>query len=261
MKALFYVWVFISCAPLLVLAVMTVSTFWPYPALLPEIMSWEYYYHVFVQNDQTLNAAVTSILLAVSVAFITLMIAVPAAKALTHHNFFGKDFVKILVLLPIIVPGIAVTIGNQISMIRLGLTGTFGGVAIIHSLFALPFAIRIMSNVFEAVGNRLELQAAVLGAGPAFIFRRVTLPQIIPGLLAAFTLSFTISIAQYVTTFMIGGGRVITLTILLVPHIQGGQTHIAAVYSVLLIGAAVLSLSMMEHIVRRYYNFENVFYA
>ena len=261
MKILFYAWVFISCAPLLVLAVMTVSTFWPYPALLPEVMSWEYYYHVFIQNARTASAIATSILLALSAGFIALLIAVPAAKALTHYNFFGKGFVKILVLLPIIVPGIAVTIGNQISMIRLGLTGTFLGVAIIHTLFALPFAIRIMSNVFEAVGDRLEHQAAVLGAGPVFIFRRVTLPQIMPGVLAAFTLSFTISIAQYITTFMIGGGRIITVTILLVPHIQGGQTHIAAVYSLLLIAAAVCSLYLMEYVVRRYYNFENVFYA
>ncbi|MCL2699422.1 MAG: ABC transporter permease subunit [Defluviitaleaceae bacterium] len=261
MRAYFCLWVFISCAPLLLLAVLTVSTFWPYPALLPETVSWEYYQHVFSHNIQTLKAVITSIVLAVFVAVITLLIAVPTAKALAHYDFFGKGFVKTLALVPIIVPGIAVTIGNQISMIRLGLAGTFLGVAIIHSVFALPFAIRIMCNVFEAVGNRLEQQASVLGADPVLIFRRVTLPQIMPGLLAAFTLSFTISIAQYITTFMIGGGRIITVTMLLIPHIQGGQTHIAAVYSVLLIAGAILSLSLMEYAVRRYYNFANVYYA
>lgn len=261
-KAFYFLWVFISCAPLLVLAVITISTFWPYPALLPEIVSWDYFRHVFVDNyEATLRAIITSILLAITVACIVLVIAVPAAKAITHYNFFGKGFIKVLVIVPIIVPGIAVTIGNQISMIRLGLAGTFLGVAILHSVFALPFAIRIMSNVFETVGDRLQHQAAVLGANPVTIFLRVTLPQIIPGLLAAFTLGFTISIAQYVTTFMIGGGRIITVTMLLIPHIQGGQSHIAAVYSVLLIVAAVLSLALMEFVVRRYYKFENVFYA
>ncbi|MCL2168987.1 MAG: ABC transporter permease subunit, partial [Defluviitaleaceae bacterium] len=185
----------------------------------------------------------------------------PAAKALTHHKFFGKNFIKMLVLVPIIVPGIAVAIGNQISMIRFGLTGTLLGVAIIHTVFAMPFAIRIMCNTFEAVGKSLEVQATVLGAGFMFTFWRVTFPLIMPGLLAAFTLSFTISIAQYVTTLMIGGGRIITLTVLLVPFVQGGQNHIAAIYSLLLIVVAVISLALMEHVVKRYYNFENVFYA
>jgi putative spermidine/putrescine transport system permease protein len=111
------------------------------------------------------------------------------------------------------------------------------------------------------VGNRLETQATVLGAGPVMTFRRITLPLIMPGMLAAFTLSFTISIAQYITTLMIGGGRIITLTVLFVPFIGGGQTHIAAVYSVLLIIVAVISLVLMEYVVKRYYNFENVFYT
>ncbi|MCL2617354.1 MAG: ABC transporter permease, partial [Defluviitaleaceae bacterium] len=80
-------------------------------------------------------------------------------------------------------------------------------------------------------------------------------------LLAAFTLSFTVSISQYVTTFMIGGGRVITVTMLMIPHIQGGQMHIAAVYSVLLIVVAVFSLSLMEYVVRKYYKFDTIFYT
>jgi putative spermidine/putrescine transport system permease protein len=192
---------------------------------------------------------------------LTLIIAVPAGKALAHYNFFGKGFVKILVLVPIIIPTIAVSIGNQISMIRLGLSGTFFGVALLHTVFALPFAIRIMSNVFEAAGTRLQMQAAVLGAGNVFIFRHVTLPQIMPGIFAAAALSFTVSISQYITTFMIGGGRVITVTMLLIPHIHGGQTHIAAVYSVLLIITAVISMTLMERILRRYYNFDHVYYV
>lgn len=250
----FYIWVFISCAPLVVLGVLTVSTFWPYPALLPETISFEYFRHVLFESPHTWVAVRTSFFLAVATGVISTCIAVPAGKALAHYDFFGKGFVKILVLVPLIVPSVAVSIGNQISMIRLGLTGTFLGVVIIHAVFALPFAIRIMNNVFEATGDKLEAQATVLGAGALFTFWRVTMPRIVHGLVAAFTLSFTLSIAQYVTTFMIGGGRVITLTMLLIPHIRGGQTHIAAVYSVLLIVTAVISLALMEYVVRRAYS-------
>ena len=260
-SSFFYFCVFISCAPILLLAVLTISTFWPYPDLIPQRVSMAYFEHVFFGNNQTWPAIKTSVLLAFGTVITSILIAVPAGKALAHYNFGGKGFVKILVLVPLIVPGVAVSIGNQVSMIRLGLAGTFWGVVLIHCVFALPFAIRIMSNVFEAAGNRLQLQATVLGADSVFIFRHITLPQIMPGIVAASALSFTISISQYITTFMIGGGRIITVTMLLIPHIRSGQTHIAAVYSVLLIIAALISLMLMERILRRYYNYDNVVYV
>ena len=258
---LFYICVIASCAPLIMLVILTVSTYWPYPALLPEVVSAEYYSHVFVGNRQTLMAVITSILLAFFVTLLSLLIAVPTGKAIACYDFWGKGFVKILVLVPLIVPSVAVLTGIHISMIRLGLTGTFFGVAIIQALFALPYAIRIMTNVFEIVGRDLEQQASVLGTGAVSIFLKVTLPRIMPGILSAGALSFTVSIAQYITTFMIGGGRIMTVTMLIVPHIQSREHHIAAVYSVVLILSALLSMYFIERIVRRYYSMDNVLYV
>ena len=259
-NALFFLFVLASCAPLIMLAILTISTFWPYPALLPEVVSADYYARVFVGNRQTLMAVVTSILLAFFVMALSLMIAVPTGKSIACYNFKGKGFIKFLVLVPLIVPSVAVLTGIQISMIRLGLTGTFFGVALIQTLFALPYAIRIMTNVFEIVGRDLEQQASVLGAGAASVFMKITLPRIMPGILSAGALCFTVSIAQYITTFMIGGGRIITVTMLIIPHIQSGEYHVAAVYSVVLILSALLSLYLTERLVRRYYRMDNVFY-
>jgi len=258
---MFFLCVAASCAPLVMLIILTVSTYWPYPALIPEVVSSGYYSHVFTGNRQTLMAVVTSILLAFCVMLLSLLIAVPTGKSIACYNFRGKGFIKILVLVPLIVPSIAVITGIQISMIRLGLTGTFVGVALIQTLFAMPYAIRIMTNVFEIVGNDLEQQATVLGAGAVSVFLKVTLPRIMPGLLSAGALGFTVSIAQYVTTFMIGGGRIITVAMLIVPHIRSREHHIAAVYSVILILAALLSLYLTEKVVRRYYKMDNVFYV
>ena len=77
----FYVCVALSCAPLVMLIILTVSTYWPYPSLLPEVVSAEYYSHVFLQNRQTLMAIVTSVLLAFFVVVLSLAIAVPAGKS------------------------------------------------------------------------------------------------------------------------------------------------------------------------------------
>ena len=260
-KCLFYLCVFISCAPLIMLVILTVSTFWPYPALLPEAVSMEYYASAFIGNRQTWMAITTSVLLAFFVTVISLIIAVPTGKSMACYEYRGKGFMKILVLVPLIVPSIAVITGIHISMIRLGLAGTFLGVALIQTLFAMPYAIRIMTNVFEITGRELEEQATVLGVGALMIFRKITLPRIMPGLLSAGALCFAVSIAQYITTFMIGGGRIITVTILLVPYIQSGEHHVAAVYSVILIVTALISLLLTERVVRRYYSIDNAFYV
>jgi len=257
-KIFFYLCVYLSCMPLWLLFVLATSNFWPYPALLPERMSLEFFASV-LGDTNTLNAALTTVLLGILTVLLSLAIAIPAAKALAQRSFWGKGFVRMLVLVPIVVPGIALIIGIHISMIRLGLAGTLFGVAIMHTLFAVPYSIRILTNMYEILGEELEQQAKVLGASPFFIFLRVTLPRIMPGILAAGMLGFSISIAQYITTFIIGGGRVITITILMVPLIRGAETHFAAVYSVLLLATSFLSLALIEGIVRRYYNFKNVY--
>ena len=260
-RTFFYICVCASCAPLVLLVILTTGAYWPYPALLPKVFSLEYFRYVFLNNIQTLKAVITSILLAVFVTLLTLIIAIPAAKSLALYNFRGKGLVKLLVLAPLVVPAVSVTTGIQISMIKLGLTGSFAGVTLIQSVFTLPYAIRIMANVFEITGDKYEKQAAVLGANAAFTFFRVTLPVIMPGILSAAAICFTVSISQYITTFLIGGGRIITVTILLIPFIQSGQVQVMSVYSVMLVAAALLSLFFIEKTVRRFYNLETVVFV
>jgi len=239
------------------LVLLAIGVSWPFPALLPRVYSSQYFHYAFSDN-QTLKAIITSILLAIFVTLLTLAIAIPAAKSMALYNFAGKALVKLLILAPLVVPAIAVSTGIQVSMIRLGLTGGFLGVTLIHTVFALPYAIRIMTSVFEMTGDRHEQQATVLGADAMITFFRVTLPIIMPGILSAASISFTVSLSQYITTFLIGGGRIITVNILLIPYIQSGQVQLAAVYSAMLIFAAMLSLFFMERTVRRFYNFENI---
>jgi len=260
-RAFFNICVFASCAPLAVIVLLSFAFSWPYPSLLPTAYSLQHYYHVFFNNPQTWRAVTTSIVLAFLVTLLSLAIAIPAAKSLALYTFKGKELIKLLVLVPLIVPSISVTFGIQVSMIRLGLTGSLLGVALIHTVFALPFAIRIMANVFDITGNRLEQQATVLGASPWLTFFKVTLPVIMPGILSAAALSFSVSIAQYITTLLIGGGRIITVTVLLVPFFQGGQLQIMSVYSVMLVASSLLSLFIIERAVRRFYNLETVVFV
>lgn len=259
-KLIFYTFVIASGAPVAVLAVYSVSASWPYPKLLPETLTLKHLLYVFVANKQTFGALFNSAFIALLVTFITLVIAVPAAKALGLYRFKGKELFKILVLLPLMVPTLTITMGIHISMIKLGLTGTLIGIVIIHTIFTLPYAIRLLTDVFEIIGESYEEQAWMLGAGSLFTFRNVTFPLILPGLLSASVISFIVSFSQYIPTLLIGGGRIITLPMLMVPHIQSGEMQVSAVYSILFIVSALISLAVIEKMLKRYYRDVKVFY-
>jgi len=257
-RTFFYLCVFAACAPLTLLVMLAIGLSWQYPQLLPKAFTPEYFRYALFDAPQTLKVVAATVLLALFVSLLTLAIAIPAARFLALYNFRGKEMIKLLVLVPLIVPAISVTTGIHVSMIRLGLTGSFIGVALIQCVFTMPYAIRIMTNVFEIVGDKYEKQATVLGANAAMTFFRITLPVIMPGLLSAMTLCFTVSISQYITTFIIGGGRIITVTMLLVPFFQSGQLQLMSVYGVMLVAATLLPLFLIELAVRRFYDLEAV---
>lgn len=259
-KSIFYIFVFGSCAPLILLLILTVSVAWPYPELFPNTVSLKYIKYVFLGSLDTLKALITSMVIGTFVTILTLIIATPTAKALALYKFKGKEFIKILVFLPLVVPSITVTTGIQIYMIKLGLTGTLLGVTLIHTIFTLPYAIRLLINVFEIIGNKYESQASTLGAGKFQVFKEITIPLIMPGILSAAIMSFTISLSQYITTFLIGGGKIITIPMLFIPYLQSGETQVASVYSLIFLVAAFMSLILMEKTVKKYYYLEGLFY-
>ncbi|MPZ12745.1 MAG: ABC transporter permease subunit, partial [Kiloniellaceae bacterium] len=81
-----------------------------------------------------------------------------------------------------------------------------------------------------------------LGAGRVQVFLQVTLPAIAPGLLVASMFTFLVSWSQYVTTLLIGGGRVITLPLVLFPVITGGNSSNAAAISLVFVAPAIVVL-------------------
>jgi len=139
--------------------------------------------------------------------------------------------------------------GIQITLIRLGLSDTIAGVILVHLIAAVPYCITIMTDVTRAVGKKLEEQAMVLGADPFRAFFLVTLPSLLPGILSSMSMGFILSYSQYFTTLMVGGGRVKTIALVLVPYIQSGDRALSAVYSVAFVASALLVFFLFESII------------
>ena len=190
-------------------------------------------------------------LLAAAVAVLGTLIALMTARATEIYNVRGKKAVTFAAFLPLLVPGTVFSMGIQTSLIRMHINDTLAGVVLVHLVAALPYCITIMMDVTAAVGDSLEEQAAVLGAGTFRGFVDVSLPQLLPGILSSASMAYIISYSQYFTTLLAGGARVKTLALVLVPYIQSGDRALASVYAVVFVGSALMVFAVFEALIHR----------
>ena len=232
--------------PLAVVAVWSITDRWPWPGLLPESLSLRTVRELFFGSASLPRLLGSSIALALTVAVLGTVIGTLTARALELHRFRGRGLVRFAVWLPLLVPGTVFAMGIQITLIRLGLSDTVGGVILVHLTAALPYCVTIMTDVTRAVGQKLEEQAMVLGATPWRAFRETTLPALLPGVLSSVSMGFVISYSQYFTTLMVGGGRVKTLALVLVPYIQSGDRALSSIYAAAFVGSALFVFFLFE---------------
>ena len=235
--------------PGLQLLLWSVAERWPWPELLPEDVSLRTVKELLLGSAKLPELLASSILLGLLVAFLATLIGILTARATELYTFRGKSLVSFGAFLPLLVPGTVFAMGIQITLIRLGLSDTVAGVVLVHLIAAVPYCITIMTDVTRAVGDKLEQQAMVLGAGPFRAFLQVTLPSLLPGILSSMSMGFILSYSQYFTTLMVGGGRVKTIALVLVPYIQSGDRALSAVYSVAFVGSALLVFFLFEGVI------------
>lgn len=225
--------------PLLPVVLAAFSRSYVFPQVIPA--EWSLRAWRIVLGGGTGPALWWSIAVAGAVAAIALVVAVPAGRALGMHSFPGKGAVELMVLAPLLVPVVAVAVGLDITFLKLGLSGTFAGVVLVHLIPAAPYAVLVMAGVFANYNASFEDQARALGAGRWSVLRLVTLPAVRPGLIVAGFFAFIVSWSQYVLTLQIGGGKVVTLPVLLLATASGGD---AAVTGALTIVYALPVLSL-----------------
>lgn len=229
-------------APLIPQIVWSFAFRWYFPSLLPSVWSLKAWAYTFSASSRVGEGFFNSLLIALIVSLFSILVGLPAARALALYQFRGKAWIEWLLMLPIIVPGIVAVMGIHIVFIRYRLNDTLLGVVLVHLIPCVPYMVLVMSSVFANYGTELEDTARSLGASPLRVFWHVTLPGILPGLMVATLFTFLISWSQYITTVLIGGGRIVTLPMVLFPFISGSNESTAAAISLIFVAPALLVL-------------------
>ncbi|MFN8400188.1 MAG: ABC transporter permease subunit [Anaerolineales bacterium] len=232
----------ILIAPFLLFIVYGFSTRWFFPAPFP--VEW-----TTVTLDRTLNDSRTltglrdGLTIAVIVSLLSLLLAFPAARVMGLRQFKGRQLAWLLLFLPTVVPPLAIGMGLNILFLQLGLAGTIFGVVLAHLIPTLPYTIFTLSSAFARYDENFEHQALALGASPIQIFFNVTLRMMTPSLVVATLFAFLVSWSQYLLTLLIGGGKVITLPILLFAAASGGNPSTIGIKSLLFVLPPVLVIA------------------
>ncbi|NNE89141.1 MAG: ABC transporter permease [Silicimonas sp.] len=235
--------------PLVPLAIWSFAKGWFYPDLLPKNWSMRAWEYAMSDTAGVIDSLWLTIWISVVATVLSILVGVPAGRALGMYKFRGKELVELLILAPIIVPGIAVVLGIHSIFISMGLTNTVSGVILVHLIPTLPYMVLVMAGIFANYDPAYEAQARSLGASPLKTFWYVTLPAIRPGIIVGGLFAFLVSWSQYILTLLIGGGRVETLPLLLFNFATSGRNDITgAIGMIYILPGIIILLLTAKHL-------------
>jgi len=147
----------------------------------------------FLHFFGVLDALWNSILVAALTMILSILIGAPAGYALSRFDFPGKEAFRLLVVMTRAFPLPLLALPLAVLFIRTGLDDTRIGLAIVHTVLAMPFAVLITFSLFSGIPVELEEAAWTLGCNRWQAFRKVVLPLVLPGIAASAVFAFTIS--------------------------------------------------------------------
>jgi len=168
----------------------------------PSGVSLRWYANV-VTYPQFQRAMWNSLVVTAGAVALAMPIGTAAALALGRGRLRGREVWAMLLLSPLVVPGVAAGLGFLILGAALGLLRSRSVLIAAHVALVLPFVVRSVWVSVRNLDPTLERAAASLGATPWRTFRRVTLPLLRPGLLAALLFAVIVSLNEFVVSLFI----------------------------------------------------------
>ena len=224
-------------APMAIIVPMSLSTAISFE--FPPPGYWLGYYREYLSSYAWLSATANSFIIAFASMLLTLAVALPAAFGYARYRSFGKGALNLLMMLPIIVPGVVSALGYYSFLSLAHLVGTHAGMILAHSVLSIPVAFLVIAAALKGFDRNLERAAMSAGAGPLATFLFVTLPVLRPGILIGALFAFLHSFNEAVVAIFIAGRDAATLPKKMFESIRLESDPVIAVVSTLLTGAVL----------------------
>jgi spermidine/putrescine transport system permease protein len=210
--------------------------------------SLKWYQQLFV--DETLGMALLNSLIVASVSvFFSAIMGTLAAVGLTRLHFKGKSLYRAMITLPIIIPEIAMAVSALTLFLFMGIRLSLATVIVSHIVFCVAYVVLTVMGRMEGIDRSLEEAAQDLGASPVVAFFRVTLPLLMPGIIAGSLMAFVLSLDDFIITQFNAGVGATTLPLRIYSMVKFGVSPEINALSTLMILSTV-SLTLLAEFTR-----------
>ncbi|WP_061978173.1 ABC transporter permease [Aureimonas sp. AU20] len=232
--------VFFLLAPLIAILPLafTSGIFLNYP--IPSLsLRW---FAELANSDVWRLAIVNSLVIGLGATVLAVVLGTLAALGLRSGLVPFGNALRTVFLLPMVVPAVVLGVGLQTALGRLGLTSSYTGVILAHAVLCVPFVVVSVSTALQGIDRRVERAAASLGASPVTVFRRITFPLAMPGIVTGAVFAFATSLDEVVLTLFVAGPNQRTLARQMFSSIRENiSPAIAAAAFILIVGTLVLA--------------------
>ena len=197
-----------------------------------------------------------SLILAVSAATICAVLGTLIVIAVRKSRSKLGKVVEVVGLLPEMLTGIVLVIGIMLFWNRIynviPLYNTLGIMILAYVVLLLPYTIQYVTSSFTQISGSLEAAARVFGGSPVYIFRRVTLPLIMKGVVAGWTMTFMIAFRELITASLIAPPNTLVVSTYIVREFEQGSVSVGMAMAVLCVLFTTTALLILTGSIARH---------
>lgn len=189
-----------------------------------------------------------SLWLAAAAATISTALAVPAAIAIVRYDVPGRGFLQGLFLSPLIIPHLVLGVALLRLFSLVGGQGSFGWLVFAHALVVTPYTMRLVMAALVGFDHTAEQAAYSLGASSATVFRRMTLPMILPGITGGWLLAFINSFDELTMSIFVVSPSTVTLPVRMYMYATESLDPMMAAVSALIVFLTLALMLVLDRI-------------
>ncbi|WP_029191988.1 ABC transporter permease [Paenibacillus elgii] len=209
-------------------------------------LTLNHYAELLTWGSKSMTALLNSLGLSLAAATISVLLGTWFALTIKQSKTWPQRMTDLFSLLPNTVPGIVLVVGLILlwnaPWMPVPLYNTYGIVVLTYVVFFLPYTVQYVKANFSQLDDALFQAGQVFGGRPAYVFRRILLPLIVPGMLAGWMMTFTISVRELVASLMILPPSMETSATYIFAQFEQGKVSLGMAMAVVSVGLTTLML-------------------
>jgi putative spermidine/putrescine transport system permease protein len=210
-------------------------------------LSLRWFKAVFAHSD-LVQSFWNSLWLALASATLATLIAVPAGLAITRYTFAGRETLNALFLSPLIIPHLVLGVALLRMFSLIGATGSFVWLALAHVVIVTPYVLRLVVAAAAGFDHSCEQAALSLGASNFTVFRRITLPMILPGVTGGWLLAFINSFDEVTMSIFVTAPSTVTLPVRMYMYATESIDPLMAAASALMVAFTAAVMLVLDRL-------------